>query len=353
MSDNRSASNRDLTDTLFEFLQGVSRFLIGIGILAIVVGVGFLVYTVIGTANASAAINTQAISNVHVLSLVLEAGVLGFGVGSAFLWWGEEIVGPILLIVAALLYTTPYYIPTMVSQMSKAGTVAIKSIQDSGTILGLIAICAIVGDVGMRIRDRATLGAKKDVIKLGKGVKTDGPIQNKLMGSCWQLPFCRKYVREKCPIYHSRRTCWKEQVGCMCEEQIIGNALQGKVIPKDALAAAALIPRNNRLTPKQKFERCKSCVIYNEHQRHKYRVAVPAMIAVYALLYLTLRGVLSPDFQNMISHMGGLIHDLTYTKGKNMQAPTWLAEFLVVALFLLAFSYTMKIAEWLIFSAKL
>ena len=60
----------------------------------------------------------------------------------------------------------------------------------------------------------------------------------------------------------------------MCEEDVIRGAMEGRVISKDALVAATMIPRNNKLTIAQKKERCKTCVIYNEHQKHKYRASV-------------------------------------------------------------------------------
>src|SRR5262249_18302282 len=49
-----------------------------------------------------------------------------------------------------------------------------------------------------------------------------------IFAACWQLPFCRDGIRTKCPIYHAKTKCWKELVGCMCEENIILLAMGGE-----------------------------------------------------------------------------------------------------------------------------
>jgi len=352
-SSNRSPSGNDLSETLFDVIGGIAKFLLIVGLMAFAIGLGFLLYTIFATVNATPAMNQQAISNADILANILYAGVIAIGVGGAYLFWGEEILGPILLIIAGVLYASPFYLPSMAGQLSEAAKDAISSIQVSGEILGGIAIVVIVGDVIMRARDRAVMGAKKDLLKLGKDVKAERGVQNVFLGKCYQLPFCRKYVREKCPIYHAKRTCWREQVGCMCEEQIIMNALNNRVIPKDEVAAAAMIPRNNKLTSAQKFARCKSCVIYNEHQKHKYRASLPAIMVIYGLLYLALRGALAGTMTNLIQKATQAVHGLTLTGNSNqMLAPEWLAEFLVLAVFLILFSYTLKVIEWMYFSAK-
>ena len=50
--------------------------------------------------------------------------------------------------------------------------------------------------------------------------------QNLFLGRCWQLPYCREQVREKCPIFKRRQgPCWWYKEGCMCEERIVLQAM--------------------------------------------------------------------------------------------------------------------------------
>ncbi len=188
-------------------------------------------------------------------------------------------------------------------------------------------------------------------MKYGKGVKEEPDKQNVFMGKCWQLPYCRKFVRERCPIYHARRTCWRELVGCMCEEDVIRGAMENRVISKDALSAANAIPRNNKLTIIQKRERCKTCVIYNEHQRHKYKAAVPGILCGAGFIYIIAHGPLISLTGGLIVQMGRLVGKLTYDKLGTDTSP-YFAEGLLVVLFIFGISYAMKLLEYLIFTLK-
>jgi hypothetical protein len=173
------------------------------------------------------------------------------------------------------------------------------------------------------------------------------------MGKCWQLPFCRKFVREKCPIYHAKTACWKELVGCMCEESVIRNAMENKPIPKDALLAAKMIPRNNKLTEAQKKERCRNCVIYNEHQRHKYKLYMPSVVLTFLAIYALFHGPLIAAVNGLVSSVNRVVHRVALdTSGKPFQAPAFFTETLLAVFFIIGLTYAMKTLEYLIFRAR-
>jgi hypothetical protein len=233
---------------------------------------------------------------------------------------------------------------------------ALGTIQLGGGVFGLLAIGVLVIDIAQRIKMRAEVGSRADQLKYGKGIKEERDRQNVFMGKCWQLPFCRKFVRDRCPIYHSRRTCWRERVGCMCEEEVIRNAMENKAIPKDVVAAANYIPRNTRLTMDQKAERCRQCVIYNEHQKHKYRAALPAMLILFIGFYVLFRGILLSVSGGLITAIDRIVHTAslsgdTTTTGGAMQG-TIFHELLLICLIIIVFAYAMKILEYMIFTMK-
>jgi hypothetical protein len=112
------------------------------------------------------------------------------------------------------------------------------------------------------------------------------------LGRCWEGPFCRDHIRAKCPVFLEKRgPCWRRKEGCMCEERIV---LQAMIAPdwKDQMTRANLqlsmgSGARKALSPEAKRERCRNCVIYNEHQRQKYKaltgltlVAVPTLLAL-------------------------------------------------------------------------
>ncbi|GIV01592.1 MAG: hypothetical protein KatS3mg015_0422 [Fimbriimonadales bacterium] len=293
----------------------------------------------------------------------LVASIMVFALGMAIMFWGDIALGAVLFLVAIAYFFAPVWtgaigiIPESPSDLSRA---AVDQLGRAGLYLGVVAMIIQAIDAFIRLRNRAIYGARGDLLKYGAGIKEERDYQNVFMGKCWQLPFCRKFVREKCPIYHSRRTCWRERVGCMCEEQVIRDAMEGKVIPKDAVAAAKFIPRNNRLTPAQKAERCRQCVIYNEHQRHKYRLAVPMCFLVVFGLYVLLHQPLLESTHEIMKNFDVAMSNLTIKsaidtgqRGTIGTTPGILEEFVLFAVVLFVFSQIMKAVEFAIFKLKI
>jgi hypothetical protein len=167
------------------------------------------------------------------------------------------------------------------------------------------------------------------------------------IAACWELPFCRDGIKVRCPIFHAKTKCWKEKVGCMCEENIILLAMDGgpaapqdmtrdsnatfvpigdlltKSSPKTDEMKSRIptrigprgvkIPTNPHLSQGQKNERCRNCIIYNEHQRLKYNVAAPVLtfaIPLFAYLqYDTLRGLLA----SILTGLNATVAHITFT----------------------------------------
>ncbi|MFI5387363.1 MAG: hypothetical protein ACHQ50_14735, partial [Fimbriimonadales bacterium] len=297
------APTREINEGLIELLASCARFLMWAGVLATLVGVGFLVFTCsVFSAGGAQGNPDQALSNISILEKILYGGVLALGVSTTYLFWGESILAALQIMGAAVLFFSPFILDSAgIARLNGKEidpvAAALNALNHGGLVLGIIGLLVLAVDLSGRVKSRAQQGWKSDQMRYGKGVKEEVDRHNVFLGKCWQLPFCRKFVRERCPIYHARRTCWKELTGCMCEEEVIRNAMENKAIPKDALMAATYIPRNTKLTFDQKRERCKSCVIYNEHQKHKYKIALPAtlcaMAAIYALAHAPLISLMS------------------------------------------------------------
>jgi hypothetical protein len=219
-------------------------------------------------------------------------------------------------------------------------------------ILGAISLLVLAIDGFSKMRVRSRQGWKADQLRYGKGVKEEVDRQNVFMGKCWQLPFCRKFVRERCPIYHARRTCWRELTGCMCEEEVIRNAMENKPIPKDQLMAATYIPRNMKLSVEQKKERCRSCVIYNEHQKHKYKVAMPATLLGFAAVYGLFHAPLISIVSGFITMLDRIIGKVTLAQKTTLDQPTLFQELLLACFMIVLLAYAMKVLEYLFFKLK-
>lgn len=355
--------DRDPGEKLRPLLEGLGRWLFWPGLIGTLAGFGLTVFTFQAAATGGGAPDIVA-NNLHVYNSLLIIGVVALMLGSSLAWWGEDALAASQTIGAAIVFFSPLYLPMVfgVSEVGEAGARALQVLQDAGAAFGILALGVLVVDVAQRVRQRSMVGTKADHLKYGKGLREEKEYQDVFLGKCWQMPFCRKFVRQLCPIYHAQRTCWKERVGCMCEEEVIRRAMQGQIegtISKDALAAAKFIPKNFKLTEEQKKERCRQCVIYNEHQKHKYRLLVPMTILVFIGLYVGGRAIFLGVTTDMVNRVDRMVANVLLQQGpsgiaeKARTSVIPLNELMLASFFLLAFVYALKLVEFAVFKLKI
>ena len=180
---------------------------------------------------------------------------------------------------------------------SNASTAVLSDFQMLAWLLAVPGACWMLVDLGRRMAAAADEAAvQRANAKYGAGTKKQ-PVSTQrkvFLGRCWEGPFCRDHIRVKCPIFLKKRgPCWRYKEGCMCEPRIV---LQAMITPdwKDQMTQAhqaqqtldAGGPRKI-LSAEAKRERCRNCVIYNEHQRQKQKALTwVALIVVPGLLIL-------------------------------------------------------------------
>jgi hypothetical protein len=362
MSKPQYGPSKEVGDAFGAFLEGVAKLVFWAGLTATLLGLGFLIYTYsVFSGGGVVASQDQALSNIDLFQKLLLAGVIGLGVGTVFLFWGEETLGALQLVGAAVMFFAPLYLPSVFASGNVPGEVgqrALAAIQLGGIVGGVIAIGVTILDLGFRVGTRSKHGSKADQLKYGKGVKEEDDVKNVFLGKCWQLPFCRKFVRERCPIYHARRACWRERVGCMCEESVIRDAMAGKTIPKDAVAAAQFIPYNHKLTEDQKAERCRQCVIYNEHQKHKYKLVLPLTFVFFGAVYALFRIPMLQGLEGVLRTLDQMIGRATFREDAALTSTVTgsglpFQEILLACLLVEAFTYALKLIEFVIFKLKM
>ncbi|MBS1717025.1 MAG: hypothetical protein JSS72_04770 [Armatimonadetes bacterium] len=364
MSQYRKDQNENAAiETALDVAFGIARVAMWIGLVLLTLSISVLCYYLVAFAQPQNHLDVnQAVGFIGYAKTALLAGSVMFGVGASVLLWGEWTLSLYLVLASAIILAMPFATsqflqfpppPDIANPISEAT-------QTEGSILAIIAAFAVVFNVIVAIRDRVEHGFRAENIKYGKGIREEHDRANVFLGKCWQLPYCRKFVRERCPIFHSKRTCWKERVGCMCEELVIKNAMEGKVIPKDSVGAAAMIPKNDRLTVLQKMERCRQCVIYNEHQKHKYKAALPVTILLFIgmsgfmwrALYEMMQGFIQrlDRFVSTVS-LGTAKEGLIAAQFKNTTIP--FEAVLVVCFLLLSLAYILKALEYAMFKLKI
>jgi hypothetical protein len=151
-----------------------------------------------------------------------------------------------------------------------------------------------IGDLLRRFRSAAEAAAvQRANAKYGANVQKQKVTKQKnvFLGRCFEGPYCRTEIRERCPVFMKKRgPCWQYKEGCMCEERIILQAVISKDWKHQAAKADAAYnfgEKRSGLTPAAKRERCRNCVIYNEHQKQKYKAMVAvALVLLPVLLFL-------------------------------------------------------------------
>lgn len=349
----------DVEQNIMTWVGNIARSFMIFGGIALLASVGVLVFTFITLAGGAGGDPNAGTGNVTLFGAIAVISAVLVGIGSAIYFWGEETLGPILLVLGGAMWAAPWYLPMIVavSSGSPVPGLALGRISAAGIPLLIISILAITIDIIQRVQLRTTIGSKADQMKYGVGLKEERDYRNVFFGKCWQLPYCRKFVREACPIYHAKRTCWQERVGCMCEESVIRNAMSGKEIPKDMVAAAKYIPHNSRLTPVQKAERCRQCVIYNEHQKHKYKLMLGASIFAVVVVYAAFRAPFLAGLDGLLNTMDRAINAVAMREGnagvfsRVSNMPVF-QEIMLVVLAFIALAYLLKLIEFLCFKLK-
>ena len=268
--------------------------------------------------------------------------------GGAFLHWGlPMLVGTSLQGASLQAATLPAYV---VSQYSLIGMVSL-----------ILAGPLIAIDFSFKMRGvhrKATRGA--DVISIEEEIP-----KVRFCFFCWQMPYCREYLRKFCTAYGKRKSCWRLKSGCYCDEEMILRVMKRSATSKlDGFDQRYSMPTvgKKKLSGAQKRKRCRECFIYSEHQKLKYRILSPLMFPVGILIMWTYfipakamlhRALeLTDKFAGRISFGAGQIQ-LPGIKSTSVVAASNTVEYLfLICLGMILVSYLIRGLEYFIFDLQ-
>jgi hypothetical protein len=254
----------------------------------------------------------------------------------------------------------------------------VQTLSTSGTYAGLAVLLAVgarvIYEIVLQVQDapaRRKARQEREAAE-GEGIlkkhKTITPPN--AMSQCWNLPFCHDRIREICPAFKARRTCWRFGIGCNCDPKLIESlirvgtpgagvrqtsemkARQGAYLRSDLEADIHTPDRAQRTIP------CVKCPIFNEHQRLKFKVVNPLSILGTAIV---MAGLYQPitNFWNTIA--GGIIQVAqNITLRSSFDAGAWfeylqddvVKVFFFIIVALIALSYVLKFTEWAVLEAR-
>ncbi len=290
-----SAKLDDFARTAFKYASFFSALLL----LYLLWGLWSAAWSHEGIAALNVAGRQRQFDNAALIAKVLSVSLLATVAALLVCCARAEETGYWLLGTAAVFYGGVPFITNQAFYVrhQTASRVSLAVLGDFQALAWLFAVPGIVWatiDLARRFGEAAESAAiQRANVKYGAtATRQAGSRQRQVfLGRCWEGPFCRDNIRVKCPIYLKKRgPCWWYKEGCMCEERIV---LQAMIAPdwreKSSEARKSLEggPRKN-LSPEAKRERCRNCIIYNEHQRQKHKA-----LTVLALIFLPAMFVLN------------------------------------------------------------
>jgi len=255
-------------------------------------------------------------------NVMLAAAVLG-SVCSLVLFWFEETAGYLMALLAGAFYFgVPMAFASMGGEPSVAMRMTVARFPVAALAPALIAVILVVRDLIVRlIRSLDRQSKVASDLQFGNDAKReDRPVRMSLIGKCWEGAYCRDYIRTHCPIFKAKDTCWQRRRGCYCDEEIVNTATKksrGTVLemaPNEAQNYANSTPKKVVfLSDAQKVERCRNCIIYNEHQREKYKILLPVVMLLSVLLCAFLGYEMRDSVGNAMNTIESTIRRFAFT----------------------------------------
>jgi hypothetical protein len=354
------------------------------GVLTIVQGIAFIVaglaalYLLYGLfsgglnniAGQSLAEKQRVLTNVTVSGQFLAVGLFVGAICTAFIYFTTEIAGYLLLLLAAVGFLgIPFIYSLTIGDASKPGVGVANTFEvfrNAVIAPGLAGAVLVIRDLVVRMVNaiRGRQFAFADLTLGGDATEEKKPRRTSVLGKCWEGNYCREYIRAHCPIFLSRKACWKERKGCYCEEEIVTSAASKSTIGVQLEMAPVSgynfanpsTPGTHKaqLTEAQKIQRCHSCVIYNDHQTEKYKVLVPLALLATVILMAVFAFPLKLIVHQAFGSIDKVIEAIAFSKTKvNLAKPSDLAEWIFIsALGLMACSKALQVLEWFVFKLK-
>jgi len=365
----KEASQKDW----FDYVAAYSASVAWVCLVAFVIALGYIIYAVYG-GYLSREVDQRIITNIVLMGKLLTAaaviGTIAFALAT---------IADVAYVVAAALIGLGLIFGTPVLIISKlqAGNAAAEVIR-TWTFNAGIGMCIVAGlrvlyQIGYTIKYGSVAKKKAEEEEQERlGPKKTKRAQS-IYAMCWGLPYCHDTIREVCPAFKERKTCWRFGKGCNCDPTLVesliraGAARVGKgqdkastrtQMTQDAYLRETLgAGKAGAAAAGGRTLDCKKCPIYGDHQRQKFNIVNPiAIIATIALMALAYAPLKNAYFAT-INALAGVAGQFDLTGKSAVKWVDYLNTpavqvffFTIVGLFLLA--YVLKVIEWLIFVRK-
>ena len=304
----------------------------------------------------------------HVLTLAAVVATGSFVVLAV-----EEVA--LILIPAGVGVALFLGIPALVvGQVGPKPNEAAQALINAGAMAGKAMLVVVALRVVYEIyRSQAEAGVRKEAAAKEtaaadrkKGVKV--VTGEKIFAKCWEMPFCHEAVREMCPAYKEKKSCWRYGRGCNCDADLIDTLVLSRHVGpskkardveseyiRTELEVDTVRHRSEKTIP------CSKCPIYGEHQRRKFRVVNPILIAISVAGIAASYTLVAGFYSSIANHVAALASgaalnqqnaaNIEYWRGYLNTPALQTAFVIIIGVFVL--SYMLKFGEWLVLEKKI
>lgn len=366
---------------LLDIFDSLTELGLKLGALVFVVVLGYLVYGLV-TKHGLAKImllppedRDRVLANVALSCKVL--GITGtiVAVCAALRFYVEETLGYMMSLLGVLLYFgAPWAFSIWYSRTDLAANPAIAMIVGEirllGGVLFLPGVALIIYDISYRISRAIIEKPKVDrSFLVGKDAErvVEKAYRPRMYAKCWQMPYCRDFVRKVCPAYDRRKSCWRLRSGCYCDEKTMLRALdaqspEGRKFAREVAYRTGGLPRKTALTAAQKRQICRNCVIYEFHQMQKYKLISPLVFPVVAVTVWMLYPTLERTFRAVVGFTDQFMKTVSFLpqaqdRVSDIPGISGVPEFVLVLfaawLGIVALSYGLRLVEYCVFKLQI
>ncbi len=364
----------------FETVQSIAELIVKIAAIVLVCITGYYIYATMmagdqlfrGMASynqpMSLADFQRHVTNLRNLMLVLQLTAIIATVAALIRFYDYPEGGAVILLLGlGMAIGMPIFIDNY-GGSSQGLSKALAKVANPREILrsqyalaGLIM--AVPGGIQLLIHGLIWLGGARarrpqaDAEKTAQSVRKQ---QDKFMGKCWELPFCRDTEKKLCPVRETKSPCWRKGRGCYCDQNIILRLSGGPANPQVILYHGGASRPSSVVRAKswkEKRAHCLGCPVYLHHQAQKYQVAAPgtiiAIIAAFVLFRTTVMGL----YPNAMTSLGRAFSGLSFGPSSNgvpewavdmaqNQGLMWMAIIVGITLIL---AYSLQVVEWVLY----
>ena len=356
-----------------------------LGAVAFVLVLGYIIYglasgNVLRATGFSAEDRARVYDNIALACRLLNISGVVLILCAALRYYTEETLGYIFSIVGTALYFgTPWVFSAFFPESALASNQAIGSIVWAIRVFGMIifvpGFVLVVRDVILRVtlarlkadiaKRRREYGVSSFIVGEISDEEEDKPQLRKpgIYAKCWHTSYCRDFVKQFCPAYEKRKSCWKIKSGCMCDEGLMLKAMrikskEAEMFERDLRYRHGAVTKG-QLTAAQKRQRCRECVIYQFHQQQKYKLVSPLVLpaAVAALYYLF--PWLESRFDDAVRFIDWFMSKVSFlpqaagSMPQQSAVPDIFFWLFFIWLAILIISYSLHLVEWCIFKLQI